>query len=272
MSGEVFDLKSRLSEMGLSPKKAFGQNFLVSPLVINKIVEAVARRKHTNLLEIGPGLGALTEPLAQKNLKPQLIELDRDLVDHWRNRGYNVVDHDALKIDWDALNLKADSLLVSNLPYQISTHLVIDRCFGPHALKYMILMFQKEVAQRLTALPRTKEYGLLSIMAQLHFKIEKVADASPKDFYPPPKIASRVLAFERKPDPQLGTTFLKLLKAAFAQRRKFLLKNIKGVVDKTTAEQLPEIWAAQKLKPQARAEELKPEQWVSLYRALYERN
>lgn len=272
MSGEIFDLKSRLNEMGISPKKAFGQNFLVSPLVISKIIEAVQRRQHADLLEIGPGLGALTEPLAQQQLKPRLIELDRDLVEHWRARGFDVIEDDALKIDWENLNLRPNSLLVSNLPYQISTHLVVDRCFGPQNLKFMILMFQKEVAQRLTAQPRTKEYGLLSVMAQTYFKMEKVADASPKDFYPPPKIASRVLAFERKPDPQLGTTFLKLLKAAFAQRRKFLLKNIKGVVDKATAERLPEIWAAQKLKPQARAEELKPEQWVSLYRALYERN
>ncbi len=270
---EVFDLKARLSEMGLQPKKAFGQNFLVSPPVIHKIIEAVLRRPHSDLIEIGPGLGALTERLLAQQLRPRLIELDRDLVEHWRRRGLEVLDHDALKINWDDLRLKPDSLLVSNLPYQISTHLVVDRCFGPHNLRHMVLMFQKEVAQRLTALPRTKDYGLLSVLAQTYFKIERVADAAPKDFYPPPKIASRVLAFERKSGPDLpGPRFLPLLKAGFAFRRKFLLKNLKGVVDKPTLELLPEIWAELKLKPQARAEELKPEQWVTLYRAIYERN
>ncbi len=270
---EVFDLKARLTEMRIQPKKAFGQNFLVSPQVINKIIEAVLRRPHTDLIEIGPGLGALTERLLEKNLKPRLIELDRDLVEHWRARGLDVLDHDALKLNWDDLQLKPDSLLVSNLPYQISTHLVVDRCFGPQNLQHMVLMFQKEVAQRLTAQPRTKEYGLLSVMAQTYFKVEKVADASPKDFYPPPKIASRVLGFERKNEARdLSPRFLSLLKAGFAFRRKFLLKNLKGVVDKPTLELLPEIWAQLKLKPQARAEELKPEQWVTLYRALYDRN
>lgn len=269
---EIFDLKARLQEMGIQPKKAFGQNFLVSPNVIHKIIDAVVQQKHSTLLEIGPGLGALTERLLEKNLKPSLIELDRDLVEHWRKRGLEVTEDDALKIDWEGLQLPPESLLVSNLPYQISTHLVVDRCAGPINLKYMILMFQKEVAQRLTALPRTKDYGLLSVMAQTFFKIRKVADAAPRDFFPPPKIASRVLAFERKPDPGVGPRYLGLLKAGFAFRRKFLLKNLKSVVDKPTLELLPAVLADLKLKPQARAEELKPEHWIELCRKIYERN
>lgn len=258
--------------MGIQPKKAFGQNFLVSSVVIGKIIDAVANQKHSEMIEIGPGLGALTEKLLERGFHPRLIELDRDLVEHWRARGLQVLDNDALKLDWDELKLPPESLLVSNLPYQISTHLVVDRCAGPINLKYMILMFQKEVAQRLTALPRTKDYGLLSVMAQTYFKIRKVADASPKDFFPPPKIASRVLAFERKPNPGVGVKFLGLLKAGFAFRRKFLLKNLKSVVDKPTLERLPEIFQKMKLKPQARAEELTPEQWVELFGKIYERN
>ncbi len=269
---ELFDLKTRLQEMGLQPKKAFGQNFLVSRLVINKIVSAVVEQKHSELIEIGPGLGALTEKLLERGLHPKLIELDHDLAEHWRGRNLQVIEHDAIQLNWDGLNLPENSLLVSNLPYQISTHLVVDRCAGPQSLKFMILMFQKEVAQRLMALPRTKDYGLLSVMAQTFFKIRKVADAAPKDFYPPPKIASRVLAFERRPDPGVGPRFLPLLKAGFAFRRKFLLKNLKSVVDKPILERMPEIWARLKLKPQARAEELKPEQWIELCRNIYERN
>jgi 16S rRNA (adenine1518-N6/adenine1519-N6)-dimethyltransferase len=268
----VFDLKSRLQEMGLSPKKAFGQNFLVSPMVIRKIVDAVRAKPFSDLIEIGPGLGALTEPLLAADLHPRLIELDRDLIEHWRTRGCEVIDNDALKVDWQALSLRPGSLLVSNLPYQISTHLVIDRCFGPVQIERMVLMFQKEVAERLTAKPKTKAYGLLSVMAQTFFVLEKVTDAGPRDFFPPPKVASRVLSFTRKTGSLPGERFLTLLKAGFAFRRKFLLKNLKGVVDKSTMEKLPEIWKSLGLKDQARAEELTPEKWRELYVSLYERN
>lgn len=252
-------------------KKSLGQNFLKSPQVIGKIIEAVKARKFTDLIEVGPGLGALTEKLIAEGMKPRLIELDPELIKHWRARGIETIDHDALKLDWNELHLSENSLLVSNLPYNISTHLVVDRCAGPQALKYMVLMFQKEVAERLMAKPRTKDYGLLSVMAQVHFELKKVSDASPRDFDPPPKVASRVLAFTRK-GPGPGPKFLTLLKAGFAFRRKFLLKNLKGVVDKPTLARLPEVWDELKLKPQSRAEELSPEQWVELYDKLYGRN
>jgi 16S rRNA (adenine1518-N6/adenine1519-N6)-dimethyltransferase len=261
----TFDLKAKLTEMGLAPKKAFGQNFLVSEHVIRKIIDCVYSYKFDDLLEVGPGLGALTDPLLKLGHRPRLIELDRELVEHWRTRGMDVTDADAIKLNWNDLHLKAPALLVSNLPYQISTHLVIDRCFGPQEIKYMVLMFQKEVAQRLTAEPRTKDYGLLSVMAQLHFRMRKVTDASPGDFFPPPKIASRVLGFERIDGVVLGERFLGFIKAAFAFRRKFLLKNIKGVVDKSKHAQLPSMLKEMGLSEKARAEELTPAQFVELF-------
>jgi 16S rRNA (adenine1518-N6/adenine1519-N6)-dimethyltransferase len=263
------DVKARLQEMGISPKKAFGQNFLINQAVIGKIVEEVRTREFASLVEIGPGLGALTEPMLEAGMRPRLIELDPDLISYWRGREMDVIDADALKLDWNQLGLKAPALLVSNLPYQISTSIVVDRCFDPVELKWMVLMFQKEVAERLTAKIRTKDYGLLSVMAQLHFKMRKVADLAPADFFPAPKVASRVLAFERLEPQGLGPGFLKFLKAAFAFRRKFLLKNLKGVVDKTTMARLPEIFAGQGLKETARAEELAPEQFERLYKAVY---
>lgn len=258
----VFDLKEKLKEMGLEPKKAFGQNFLVNQQVIAKIIQAVRECEFKDLIEIGPGLGALTDPLLAAGLRPRLIELDRDLVGHWRTRGLDVTDHDALKLDWNALNLRDPSLLVSNLPYQISTHLVVDRCFGPMELKWMVLMFQKEVAQRLTAQPRTKDYGVLSVMAQLHFKMRKVADAAPRDFFPAPKVASRVLVFERLADKGLGMPFLKFVKRAFEQRRKFLLKNLGDKVDKASLQALG-------LSEKVRAEELTPAQFEQLFKAVH---
>jgi len=264
----TFDLKARLEAMGLHPKKAFGQNFLVNPQVIGKIIRAVQDTPHTDLMEIGPGLGALTEPLLKAGLKPRLIELDEDLVRHWRDQGYEVLFEDALRVNWNSLGLRSGSMLVSNLPYQISSSLVIDRCAGPEELQHMVLMFQKEVAQRLMAEPRTKEYGLLSVMAQLHFKMRKVSDCAPGDFFPPPKVASRVLAFERINGVTLGPKFLSFLKQAFGFRRKFLLKNLRAVVDKSQLERLPEIMARCGLSAQVRAEELTPAQFVTLFHEL----
>lgn len=270
MSFTTAELRARLQEVGIEPKKAFGQNFLVNASVIARIVEAVQAVPFTDLLEIGPGVGALTEPLLAAGLKPRLIELDRDLITYWRGRGLDVLDADALKVDWNALNLRASSCLVSNLPYQISTHLVIDRCLGPASLKYMVLMFQKEVAQRLMAERSTKEYGVLSVMAQLHFKMRKVCDAAPRDFFPAPKVASRVLAFERLPvvEGELGLAFLKFVKAAFAMRRKFLLKNLKAVVDKSHEGRVIPALEQMGFSAKARAEELTPPQMAELFKAV----
>jgi 16S rRNA (adenine1518-N6/adenine1519-N6)-dimethyltransferase len=183
-----------------------------------------------------------------------------------------VVEGDALRVDWSAFALEAPALLVSNLPYQISTHLMIERCFGPLAIKYMVLMFQKEVAERLTASPRSKDYGQLSVMAQLHFRMRRVAEASPRDFFPPPKVASRVLAFERVDgvEAELGTAFFKFVKAAFAFRRKFLLKNLKGVVDKSGWARLHSGLEALGFSDKVRAEELSPADFARLFKTVYE--
>ncbi len=128
-------------------------------------------------------------------------------------------------------------------------------------------MFQKEVAQRLMSETRSKEYGMLSVMAQLHFKMKKVADCAPKDFFPAPKVASRVLAFERLPVEGLGLPFLRFVKAAFAFRRKFLLKNLGGVVDKA---KVLRAFEEMGLSDKARAEELSPRQFAELFKKVYE--
>lgn len=264
------ELKVRLGELGIEPKRALGQNFLINPGVIDRIVEAVGHRKFSEILEIGPGVGALTESLLVAGFKPRLLELDRELILYWRERGFEVIEGDALKLDWNSLQLPQSSLLVSNLPYQISTHLVIERCLGPENLKFMVLMFQKEVAQRLMAQPRTKEYGVLSVMAQLHYDLKKVADAAPQDFFPAPKIASRVLAFERREEVSPGLPFLKFVKAGFALRRKFLLKNLKAVVDKSKQGKALECLIGLGFTEKARAEELSPSDWLKLFKKIYE--
>jgi len=257
---KIVDLKARMHEMEVLAKKSLGQNFLVSETVISRIIECVNEAKPPYLVEVGPGLGSLTEHLTA--YKPLLIELDAVFSEFWRKRGFEVVEGDALRIDWNQLPLLENSWLVSNLPYQISSSLVVDRSVGPLKLTGMILMFQKEVAQRLMARPRTPEYGFLSIIAQNFWDMKRVVDAAPKDFHPPPRIASRVLRFKRKPNVPLDAGFIGFTKAAFAQRRKFLLKNLRAVGHKDWEP----VFAELSINVKARAEELSPEQFAELYR------
>lgn len=161
----------RLEKMDVNPKRSLGQNFLIDEGVVEKIIRSVETTKSRQIVEIGPGVGSLTDSLINLGVPLILIELDRSFAGYWRERELRVVEGDALRIQWQDLDLISPTLLVSNLPYQISTSLVVDRCFAPIEITEMILMFQKEVAQRLTSSPRTKEYGMLSVIAQLFWQI-----------------------------------------------------------------------------------------------------
>lgn len=259
-------LKKRMSELNHSANKALGQNFLVSDHVIQKIVEAtetcLSKLEKKSLIEIGPGLGAITDLLTQLKCQYQAIELDYSLFNYWKNTGLTVTHGDALQLDWSGFD---SDLLVSNLPYQISSSIVIEKSLEPFGLKFMILMFQKEVAQRIRALPQTEHYGMLSIIAQEFWKIETVCDAGPRDFSPPPKIASRVLQFTRIPsdipDPK---KYLSFVKQCFHQRRRILRSNLPSKYSEAVTQWLID----NKLSEKARAEELSPIQLKKLYFSL----
>lgn len=274
-------IKQKLIELGASPNKALGQNFLINERTVKLIIAAVQAQRSVQgpvqesaqLIEIGPGLGALTEPLMALGRPLTVIEYDGKFSEMWRQRlgseefrgeDFQVIEADALKLDW-AQVLNRPTVLVSNLPYQISSSLVIELSPLETHLHAMILMFQKEVAQRITALPASKDYGLLSVIAQVYWQTRLVVEAGPGDFYPPPKISSRVLAFTRRPRAEIGSgpEFLHFVKAAFAQRRKLLQKNLAriGVHFPHWQEDANQIGFG-KL---ARAEELSPQQFVELY-------
>jgi len=283
---------ARLGELQTGPKRSLGQNFLVSDHVIDKIIFAVRAEPFSEIIEVGPGLGALTEDLVEvarsTGKRLTLIELDKKFAAEWRARAeaesrwsgeggstdadrvdFRVIEADALQVEWSTLGLSPGTVFVSNLPYQISSSIAIDRSIEPAGLTRMILMFQKEVAQRIGARAKTPEYGLLTVIVQAFWETSTVVDASPKDFHPAPNVSSRVLVFRRRAEPDFGRGdakgFLRFAKAAFAHRRKLLAKNLAG---EPNAAKLETAFTAMKLLPTARAEELTPVQFVELYRLL----
>ncbi len=268
MSKALEKLKSTMLELGIEPKKSLGQNFLISDHVIEKIIQKVKSIDADLLLEIGPGLGALTHHLQGHFQQFWLIELDKIFVTYWQQKGLRVFESDALQWNWREIPKNQKVTLVSNLPYQISSSLVIDRSLDPLPLQLMVLMFQKEVAQRIKAVFNSENYGILSVIAQEFWSIENLLEAGPGDFLPPPKVASRVLVFTpRKSEIEDRNRYLKFIKACFLHRRKLMASNLKeGYSSK--ADKIEEAFIKLKLNPKVRAQELKLKQFVDLYHEL----
>jgi 16S rRNA (adenine1518-N6/adenine1519-N6)-dimethyltransferase len=264
-------LQKRMEELGHSAKKSLGQNFLISDVVIGKILKRVASTNPEKMVEVGPGLGALTEGLLETKIPLTVIEMDRGLAEYWRSRNIKVIEGDALQIDWSEL-IGPNVTFVSNLPYQISSSIVIERSLESHGCGHMVLMFQKEVAQRIQAPARRDDYGMLSVIAQNFWQIDTVSEAGPRDFHPPPRIASRVLGFTALPSPiEERSKFLTLVKEAFKQRRKLLKSNLKSYLAsyKINENDFLDWLAKHGLKETARAEELSPAHYKDLHGYLH---
>lgn len=265
-------LQKRLADLKIYSKKSLGQNFLISDLVINKILVAVEVEKPTRVIEIGPGCGALTDLLISKYRDLTLIELDRNLAEFWRDyilshsHSIKLIEADALQMVW---NFSAEYMLVSNLPYQISSSLVIDRSLDQIQLKSMVLMFQKEVAQRIRALPQTEHYGMLSVFAQEFWTMSTVCDAGSRDFRPAPKVSSRVLKFiSKKSNIADKKQYLMFVKTCFRQRRRVLSNNISSL-DSNFDQSKLNLWLVDNKKnAKIRVEELSPPEINSLYHFL----
>ena len=208
-------------------RKRFGQHFLVDAVVIDQIVRAIAPRPGQPLVEIGPGLGAMTQPLLERCGALTVIELDRDLAARWRQRpGVTVVEADVLQVDFTALADAAGAPLrvVGNLPYNISTPILFHLLPFAGQVLDQHFMLQKEVVDRMAAAPGSKDYGRLSVMLQWRYRVEDVLFVPPDAFDPPPRVDSAVvrmepLAEDLSVDPaRLG----ELVQVAFSQRRKIL--------------------------------------------------
>ena len=251
-------------------RKRFGQHFLHDRNIIERILRAIDPRPGQNLLEIGPGQGALTYPLLQRCERLIAIELDRDLVPilekHAQALGQlEVINADILKFELKSIATQEKFRLVGNLPYNISTPLMFHLLESAPLIKDMHFMVQKEVAQRIVARTGDASYGRLSVMLQLQCSCQYLFDVAPGCFKPPPKVDSAVIRLIplEKPAQDIDdlARFSNIVQAAFGQRRKTISNSLKSILDRETI-------IACGIDPGLRAENLDIADFAKLSRAL----
>ncbi len=248
----------------------YGQHFLISPRVITEIVGATEVLKAENLVEIGPGQGALTQALiAQGRTQFTVIEIDPDMVRYLREHlppaaGIHIIEHNFLQFNLAQLPA-VPTQFVSNLPY-VDAAAILDKVLAWAHFKTAVFMFQKEQAQKITAKPGEKGYGALSVLSQLRARISLICNVGKGCFNPPPKVDSRVLAFEKIPAPPNWPAVVRLVSNAFLHRRKTLLNALQlaGYEKNKVLAAL----SALHLFVTVRPEELSPTQFVELATSL----
>ena len=258
--------------MNHRPRKRFGQHFLHDGRVIQLIVAAIAPRPGDRIVEIGPGLGALTGPLLERCETMDAVELDRDLAarlqatDWVREGRLRLHQGDAQRFDYTALAGPGEKLrIVGNLPYNISTPLLFHLLAHARALQDIHVMLQKEVADRLAAAPGAQAYGRLSVMVQYRCRVETLLQVGPEAFRPPPKVESTVVRLIPRDVPAVAVTnekvFEEIVRRAFAQRRKTLRNALRGLLEPADMESVG-------VDPGARAGVLGLEEFAALSNAV----
>jgi len=225
----------RLVKYGARAHKSLGQVFLISDEVIDSIVSASTLQPDVPLVEIGPGLGVLTRALAPRVPRMWAVELDNHKISilkkELKEHPIEIVHQDALKLDLKDLWGDKMGYLVGNLPYYITSPLIMHFLEQETRLSGMTIMVQKEVADRIAAPPGSKTYGILSIAVQISAKVTKVTDVLPSAFWPAPKVTSAVIRLDLRPYPGFDVNrrdFFRVVKAAFSQRRKTLGNSLAG--------------------------------------------
>ncbi|MCL4419992.1 16S rRNA (adenine(1518)-N(6)/adenine(1519)-N(6))-dimethyltransferase RsmA [Patescibacteria group bacterium] len=263
----------RLLKGGVRAHKSLGQVFLMSDEVINSIVLASTLKPDVPLVEIGPGLGVLTRILASKVPKMWAVELDSQKIGILNKElaglPIEIVHQDALKLDLKDLWGDQTGYLVGNLPYYITSPLIMHFLEQVESLSGMTIMIQKEVADRIAASPGSKSYGILSIAVQISAKVTKVTDVLPSAFWPPPKVTSSVIRLDLRPYPGFNVNsndFFRVVKAAFSQRRKTLSNSLMGGLGLKKEEVIERLKAAG-ISEGRRAETLSIEEFQVLTKA-----
>jgi 16S rRNA (adenine1518-N6/adenine1519-N6)-dimethyltransferase len=243
----------------IAPRKRFGQHFLNDQIVIDKIIAHFTPTSNEHVVEIGPGQGALTLPLLKRIGTLEAVELDRDLIESLKERARTIGDlqvHSADALSFDFASLKQDERLlriIGNLPYNISTPLLFHLLDHHDIIQDMVVMLQKEVADRLAAKANSQAYGRLSVMMQYHCKVELLFDVAPHSFYPPPKVQSSIVRLTPYREyPHVAKNydlFAEIVKHAFGQRRKTLRNSLSKIIDATTWEKIKTV--SQTQRPEA---------------------
>jgi 16S rRNA (adenine1518-N6/adenine1519-N6)-dimethyltransferase len=260
-------VRSLLDRHGISPKRSLGQNFVVEPNTVRRIAELAEVGEGDRVVEIGPGVGSLTLALLEAGASVVAIEVDDVLVDvlaevtagHQPDR-IRIVHGDAMDTDWDDLLGAGPWKLVANLPYNISVPLICDLLDGVPAIGEMVVMVQREVADRLVAGPGDDAYGLPSVKVAYHAEARVLGRVPPSVFLPRPRVDSALVGLRRLSEPATDVdreVLFQVVRAGFGQRRKMLRRSLRGILDEAAI-------VGSGVDPTARAEELGLDQWASM--------
>lgn len=268
------EVRALLEALDLRPSKVLGQNFLIDGNILAILLDAAAVTKDDRVLEVGPGLGAVTEALLDRAGEVVAIEKDSRLAAHLVRRfgdrpGLTLLHRDATDVDLPGL-LRDHRItkLVANLPYSVGSRILVDCFHAHHPLARLVVTVQKEVGDRLAARVGTADYGLLSIWAQLDHAVSLTKVVSPSCFYPPPKIRSAIVTLTRRPRAVAvadEALFNRLVKTAFAARRKQIRTVLNGMVGAAACEAALRITG---IAPEQRPEAIPVEAWCRLANAL----
>ena len=260
-----------LRELGVRPHKQFGQHFLINAAIVTRMIDAAEIRPQDSVLEIGPGLGVLSDELAARAGRLYLVDVDTVLAarleKHFADREHvQVATADFLTLDIEAVFPDPEIHVVASLPYNVATPILFRLLDYRHKFRTATVMIQKEVAERLTAAPGTKAYGVPSVLTQMYGTVTTICTVGPGSFLPPPKVESQVIRIEFQVQPKMPLDddgeFRRVVKAAFAQRRKTLRNTLKSA----GYEHLDEVSEKTGIDFQRRGETLNLEEFAVLAR------
>jgi len=264
------EVRALLEKLGHRPNKGLGQNFLIDANILDIIANTADIQPGEGVLEIGPGLGALTERILPRAGNVTCIEKDPTMVEYLKSRffGFTLIESDALDVDLDGLFAGGITKVAANLPYSVASRLMVDIAECEHRPELMSLTIQKEVADRLVSPEGSKHYGVLSVLTGVFYKNTLVKKISPSCFLPPPKVWSAVVKMERREVPIIGDAeypiFKNLVKSCFTQRR----KQIGTILKKLGVSPVDALLTDAGIEYTERPERIGIERWAALARLL----
>ncbi len=277
---EIKDYKTQelVKKYNFKFSKSLGQNFLIDDSVLNDIVSGADVNDEDLVIEIGPGVGTLTAHLLNKAKKVVSIELDSDLIpilteELGSNPNFSLIHKDALKVDFNEIIGDEKSVkLVANLPYYVTTPIIVKLLKDRYKFKSLTIMIQKEVAERIDAEPNCKEYGSLSLLVQYYCNTKIIRKVAPSSFIPRPKVESIVIRLDRLDEPKVKvkdeTLMFEIIRSSFNMRRKTLWNGVKNIG--LNKEDLQKAFEEAGIDPKRRGETLSLEEFAKLSDRIYE--